>query len=169
MAFGPSTKGNGEKPLPPMCYTFLKLCPSLGSSSQYSGFTWSRSHHVAAMYRAPLKVAETYKHLMHIHGQKSFQIFIQQTDKCVHSLAFTWVCWYSFVYTLPGWAAVESATALWCVLGHIWWWQPSLICESSQSPALSWLTKTMLFLSIPFLLSPYSLYPPKENSTFAIS
>lgn len=93
VAFGPGTKGNGESPLPQtMCHAFWQLlssswfCPH-PPPSQYSGIVCSRSQHIPAICWVLLDESEDID-MMHIHGQKLLQVFIQQTDKSMTSSCF---------------------------------------------------------------------------------
>lgn len=144
------------------------FCPALDPPSQYSGIVCSRSQNIPAICWAPRMIAKTYTWCIFM-GKNCFGFSSNRLTKAWHLLAFTCLVLVFHFLHASGWAEIESLTTLECVLSHIWQWQELLTCESSQSLTLTWLTKRMLFLSTRILLFPYSLYLPKENSTFAIS
>lgn len=144
------------------------FCPALDPPSQYSGIMCTRSQNIPAICWALLMIAKMYTWCIFM-GKNCFWFSSSRLTKAWHPLAFTCLVLTFHSLHTSGWAEVESLTTPECVLSHFWRWQELLTCESSQSSSLTWLTKRMQFLSTLIFLFPYSLYPPKENFTFAIS
>lgn len=127
------------------------FCPALDPPSQYSGIVCSRSQHIPAICWAQLMIAKTYTWCIFM-DKNCFRFSSNKLTKAWHPLDFTClVLVFHFVH-IPKKAGIESLTTPEHVLSRIWWWQELLTCEASQSSALIWLTKRMLFLSTPFLL-----------------
>lgn len=167
MAFGPGAKGNGEPPLPQtMCCAFWQLL-SISPITIFRYSVQQSSQHPSHLLRL-LMIAKTYTWCIFM-GKNCFGFSSNRLTKAWHLLAFTCLVLVLHFLHTSGWAEIESLTTLGCVLIHSWQWQELLTCESSQASSLTGLTKRKLFLSTPVLFCLYSLYLPKENSTFAIS